>query len=39
VATGSGALELLELQPAGKRPMEGAAWLAGVKDHGGLFGQ
>jgi len=39
VATGSGALELLELQPAGKRAMAGAAWLAGVKDHGGLFGQ
>lgn len=38
VATGSGALELSELQPAGKRPMPGAAWLAGVKEQSGTFG-
>lgn len=29
VATGSGALTLMEVQPAGKRPMSGAAWLQG----------
>jgi methionyl-tRNA formyltransferase len=38
VATGSGALELLELQPAGKRAMTGAAWLSGLKDVGGRLG-
>lgn len=38
VATGSGALELLELQPAGKRPMGGEAWLAGVREAAGRFG-
>lgn len=31
VATGSGALELLEMQPAGKRVMRGAEWLAGQR--------
>jgi methionyl-tRNA formyltransferase len=34
VATGSGALELRELQPAGKRPMDGGAWLQGVREPG-----
>lgn len=38
VATGSGALELRELQPAGKRPMDGAAWLAGLREREGCFG-
>jgi methionyl-tRNA formyltransferase len=38
VATGSGALELLTLQPAGKRPMSGTAWLAGLQGRGGCFG-
>lgn len=38
VATGSGALELLELQPAGKRAMTGAAWLQGLRDAAGRFG-
>lgn len=38
VATGGGALELLELQPAGKRPMTGAAWLQGQRDLTGRFG-
>lgn len=38
VATGSGALELTELQPAGRRPMAGAAWLQGTRDAGGRFG-
>lgn len=38
VATGSGALELLELQPAGKRPMAGAAWLQGLREPAGSFG-
>jgi methionyl-tRNA formyltransferase len=32
VATGVGALELLELQPAGKRPMSGHNWLLGQRD-------
>jgi methionyl-tRNA formyltransferase len=27
--TADGALELLEVQPAGKRPMDAAAWLRG----------
>lgn len=30
VQTGSDALELVEVQPASRRPMSGAAWLAGV---------
>ena len=38
VATGSGALELLTLQPAGKRLMSGSAWLAGLQGSGGSFG-
>jgi methionyl-tRNA formyltransferase len=38
VATGSGALELRELQPAGRRPMAGEAWLAGQRDREGRFG-
>jgi methionyl-tRNA formyltransferase len=32
IATGSGALELLTVQPAGKRPMPGHAWLLGQPD-------
>ncbi len=32
VATGSGALELREVQPAGKRPMTGRAWLSGQQN-------
>jgi methionyl-tRNA formyltransferase len=31
VATGDGALELLEVQPAGKRPMAALDWLRGVR--------
>lgn len=31
VATGKGGLELLEIQPAGKRPMEASAWLRGAR--------
>jgi methionyl-tRNA formyltransferase len=38
VATGSGALELLELQPAGKRAMAGAAWFQGLRGDAGAFG-
>jgi len=38
VATGSGALELRELQPAGKRAMPAGAWWQGVRDRGGRFG-
>lgn len=38
VATGAGALELLELQPAGKRSMRGADWLNGLRDAHGQFG-
>ncbi|MGQ9876051.1 MAG: methionyl-tRNA formyltransferase [Chloroflexus sp.] len=30
VQTGNDALELIEVQPAGRRPMSGSAWLAGV---------
>lgn len=37
VATGQGALELLEVQPAGKRPMPGADWLNGLRDPTGRF--
>ncbi|HEX6292452.1 MAG TPA: methionyl-tRNA formyltransferase [Herpetosiphonaceae bacterium] len=36
VATGSGALEILEVQPAGKRQMAGLDWLRGQR---GLVGQ
>ena len=38
VATGSGALALREVHPAGRRPMSGAAWLAGLQGaaHGRL---
>lgn len=39
VATGSGALELRELQPAGKRPMPGAAWWQGIRDREGRLGE
>jgi len=35
VATGSGALELREVQPAGKRPMRGRAWLSGQHEAAG----
>lgn len=38
VATGSAALELRELQPAGRRPMPGAAWLAGLREPAGRLG-
>lgn len=38
VATGSGALALLELHPAGRRPMSGAAWLAGLRGAAGRLG-
>ncbi|NTU78706.1 MAG: methionyl-tRNA formyltransferase [Chloroflexales bacterium] len=38
VATGSGALALLEVHPAGRRPMAGAAWLAGLHGAGGRLG-
>jgi methionyl-tRNA formyltransferase len=31
IAAGEGALRLLEVQPAGKRSMEGAAWMRGCK--------
>ncbi|NJN67247.1 MAG: methionyl-tRNA formyltransferase [Chloroflexaceae bacterium] len=32
VATGAGALELLEVQPAGKRPMTGQEWFIGQRE-------
>jgi methionyl-tRNA formyltransferase len=38
VATGSGALALVEVHPAGKRAMSGAAWRSGLKGVGGQFG-
>ncbi len=38
IATGSGALELREVQPAGKRPMLGAAWLNGLRNRAGRLG-
>ena len=39
VATGSGALELIEVQPAGKRLMAGRDWLQGARaDLGALLG-
>lgn len=38
VATGSGALALLEVHPAGRRPMAGAAWLAGLRGASGRLG-
>jgi methionyl-tRNA formyltransferase len=38
VATGGGALELRELQPAGRRPMSGDAWLAGLRERTGRLG-
>ncbi|MFV9506834.1 MAG: methionyl-tRNA formyltransferase [Oscillochloridaceae bacterium umkhey_bin13] len=38
VATGSGALALLEVHPAGRRPMAGAAWLGGLQDAGITLG-
>lgn len=31
VTTGDGAIELQEIQPAGKRPMEASAWLRGAR--------
>ena len=37
VATGDGILELREIQPAGRRPMSGDAWLAGLRDRDGRF--
>lgn len=38
VATGSGTIELLTVQPAGKRPMDAAAWFNGIRhrDDGAL---
>ena len=41
VATGSGALQLHELQPAGKRPMSGSAWITGQRRQivGQCFGE
>jgi methionyl-tRNA formyltransferase len=39
IATGSGALELRELQPAGKRPMAAAAWWQGIKERDGRLGE
>jgi methionyl-tRNA formyltransferase len=38
VATGSGALELTEVQPAGKRAMAGTAWMNGLQASAGSFG-
>ncbi len=38
VASGAGMLELREVQPAGKRAMDGAAWLAGLREREGCFG-
>jgi methionyl-tRNA formyltransferase len=35
VATGSGALELVEIQPAGKRMMPAQDWLRGQRDLAG----
>lgn len=35
VATGAGALELVTVQPAGKRPMSARDWLRGQRDHDG----
>jgi methionyl-tRNA formyltransferase len=35
VATGEGALELLEVQPEGRRPMSATAWLAGTRPRPG----
>lgn len=39
VATGAGALELRELQPAGKRLMPAAAWWQGIREREGRFGE
>ena len=36
VGTGSGGLELLELQPEGKRPMPAAEWRRGIRARGTL---
>lgn len=38
IATGSGALALHEVHPAGRRPMAGAAWLGGLQDAGITLG-
>ncbi|MEI8166850.1 MAG: methionyl-tRNA formyltransferase [Chloroflexales bacterium] len=38
VATGSGALALHEVHPAGRRPMPGAAWLSGLQHAVGRLG-
>jgi methionyl-tRNA formyltransferase len=35
VVTGAGTLELLEVQPAGRRPMGAPAWLAGARPRPG----
>ena len=35
VRTGDGVLELLEVQPAGKRPMSASAWCRGVRVEAG----
>lgn len=37
ITTGSGALELVEVQPAGKRRMTGRAWLSGYQQ--GIVGE
>jgi methionyl-tRNA formyltransferase len=38
VATGSGALALAEVHPAGRRPMPGAAWRSGLQGAAGRLG-
>jgi methionyl-tRNA formyltransferase len=38
IATGSGALELRTVQPAGKRPMPGADWFNGLRERTGQLG-
>jgi methionyl-tRNA formyltransferase len=32
VATGAGAIELLTVQPSGKRPLDAADWWRGLKE-------
>lgn len=38
VATGRGALALCHVQPAGRRPMSGEAWFAGIRERDGRLG-